>query len=329
MIVFYVLQGLSGIGFIINIILLIPVVLVVIAIISILKNKRIKAFIIISGIVMIIFWITSYLIYSIGKMGSSVGIKYSFTFSFYMYLVASITVFLIGIALPERKLIEKNGYIIIKKEIDKNYYNIGLKIANVLLLIILLFKPLLQFNPKILWVIGTVKDFNNIFVSNEKVDFVASKGILYIRFIMTTANIVLKIIPIILIVVYLIRNKKVNGNLTLNKSTTVYVLIIFGMLWFSINGMQPIVVIANSLYLVVFISLGLMVANSLVEDKFKITVENAKRTAGIVKKKTLDATILVKQKSSDTIPIVRMEVKNMLGGLLHKAHKNDDKLKRK
>lgn len=299
--------GATGVTFIVNIFFAVPMGLAVIAIVLVLTKRKVKAFAIISGIVISFYWLGLYLMYSIGKIASVVGIKYSFTATFYLSFLAAIVIFIVGIILPVKNLNQSKGYIVFRKQIGRNYYNLGVKISNIILLILLLFTPFVKYNPALMKAVGKADLLNQFLIDHTKTDLGISDFISTLGNIMFFANIILKFVPVILIIVYLVKNWYPKGSLKLNKSATIYILIVFGILWFLLRSVDKIVIISNSLYFAVIISLGLIIANIIMSDSFKAFAGKTKQATAFAKQKSIDTAAIIKQKSVDTIAVLRQK----------------------
>jgi hypothetical protein len=277
------IQELSGLGLFISILLAIPLILAVIAVFLIIRRKKVKIFLLISGFIMTIYSFILFLLYSLGKFaGKEVEINYSFTVSFYLYILTSFIVFALGIILPEDKLIEKNQFITLRKEIKTQHYNNAILFANIVLLIIFLFTPILKYNRQLLYFMDNSDSVNSFLTDNIKID----KFISLVKIIMTVGNRVLKIIPIVLITLYLLKNRKTKEYLKPNKPAIVYILVVFGALWSLVKTINSIVVISSSMLLAVGISAALLLPDVLASRQFKATIEKTQSAACFIKEKS-------------------------------------------
>lgn len=286
----------------------IPVILSITALILIIKNKNVKILSIISGFVLMIYWIVNYAIFSLGMLAGSVSnsitgaisdaignsaigdalrIEASLNFNYYLSVFFILTIIIIAIKFPEKRIKQNDAYITIKKLFSQNLYNLFVKCLNILLLIILLFKPFVKFSPNILKFINFSTATNDICtLAIQKLSEQFPNGQIYtqfvkvlsdslnqINFFITTfmffINILLKIIPIVMIIVYLIKNWKKDELIKFNKFTIIYILSTLGLVSLFIKAFDDMLTVTWYFYFCAFIAVILFALHLFANIKMK------------------------------------------------------------
>ncbi|MEI7025106.1 hypothetical protein [Paenibacillus sp. y28] len=247
-------------GFVEGITLFIPLILAVLLILLVLRRQRVKVLAILSGIVMLLYWLVPFAVLLLGQSLLS----YSMSFSFYLIPAAALIILATAILMPERRMIEQDQYRILQKEIRLKKYNLFILGMNALLLILMLAFPAVQFTDEIRTVLKTGRPIHQLVSGTLSLDFDVNALFLKLKLGITVMNGLIKIIPAVFTVIYFMKHVRSNEDVPLNKTATIYVLYTFVALWYSTQFLNKIIVVSNFYYLCAGISALLILLRFLV-----------------------------------------------------------------
>lgn len=259
----------TGLNLIVSAILSLPMLFSVLSIICIFTNKKVKLLAFFTGVISLLYWGILYLTYSIGKIWPESVIQYSFSPTFFIVLIFAFSIIILSIISPRKIEKTSKGYFLFRKELEINYYNTGIKLANVILIMLVLFTPLVNYNSLLKKFVGRPDLLEQFLKDNFNSEFNITFFIKFLSIIIVISNIILKIPPVIFTLIYLVKNWKRKENLRLNRFATIYIMVVFGLLWYFLKGLDKVLVLTPFIYVEVLICTGLIVVDTLVWGSLK------------------------------------------------------------
>lgn len=258
------LNELTGIGLLMDLVLAIPIGLIGLNLLLMIKRQKIKILVIVTGLILSVYLLGIQGVLQLRQVGIGKELEYSMTITFMIARWLAIAVVVLGILLPEKRMGQAKTYFRIQKDWKDVRLNLWIRIINLILLLVLIAVPFIKLNSDWLYTSIDLASMNRYEFQLFHWNVQLGELIRWLRHIMAGTNLVLKIIPMIFTIYYLIRNRSKTDNLHLNPAC-IYLVIVYGILWMVIKPIDSILFLSPGFDLLIVLS-AILIAGRILSD---------------------------------------------------------------